>query len=87
MAQKDNEDKQAKREAKAAWEKSKSLMDVGDYRGARQMAAQVAAMVPDTDLGREAVARAEDLRIDRWAIYAGLGYGLLYLTGWLVALL
>lgn len=87
MAQKGKEDKLAKREAKSAWETSKSLMDIGDYRGAREAAAQAAALAPGSDLGTEAMARADDLRTDPWSIYAGLGFAALYLIGWLVALL
>jgi hypothetical protein len=87
MAEKDKEDKLAKREAKTVWETSKALMDVGDYRGARQAAVKVATMVPDTDLGREAALRADELRLDPWAVYAGIGFAVLYAIGWLVGLL
>ena len=44
-------------------------------------------MVPETDLGLQAGSEAEDLRIDPYALYAGIGFTVLYLLSWTLALL
>ncbi len=83
---KDEKDKAAQREAREVWDTVKQALGAGNYRKARELSLEVAKMAPDSDLGREAKSGADDLRIDSWAIYAGLGFTVLYLMGWVAAL-
>ena len=86
MSQIDQEDKEALREAREVWDSVKAALGVGNYRQARELSLKVAEMAPGTDLGRDAKNGANDLLIDPWAIYAGIGFTALYLSGWALAL-
>lgn len=86
MSQNGKEDKEAKREARELWDTVKQALGAGDYRTARELSLKVVEMSPDSDIGRQAKIGANDLLIDSWAIYAGLGFTVIYLVGWAVAL-
>lgn len=59
----------------------------GDYLTARRLAAEIVAIAPETDQGRQAAERVENLgKVDPGALYALAGTVVLYLIGWGYAL-
>ena len=79
-------DKQQKRDARELREKSRAAFAAGDYLLTQQLDAQIAQSVPDTDLSREAMREARNLKLDPWALGAGgIALGLLTLA-WLLSI-
>lgn len=68
------------------WEQAGQALGRGDYRTARKLQLEVAALGQESLLGREATADEAKLRVDAAGIYGGLGFGMLYLLAWAVTL-
>ncbi len=82
-----NGNKEAKRRAKELWEQSEEMFAGGDYLTARRLAAEIVSLAPETDQGRQAAERVQNLgRVDPGALYGLAGTALLYLIGWGYAL-
>lgn len=86
MAEAAQTEKQAKREARQLRDAARAAFALGNYGKARELDMKIVRLVPDTELGREAAAEAQNLRTDPWAIYLGLAALAIYGLGWLVAL-
>ncbi|MBI5509102.1 MAG: hypothetical protein HY903_10135 [Deltaproteobacteria bacterium] len=86
MADKDKDDKQAKRQARGLWEESRALFAAGDYRSLRALHHKLLATAPDSDVATKAKEELDNLKIEPWAIYAGAGSLVLYVLAWVVSL-
>ena len=81
-----NEDKQAKREARQLFEQARVLAEVGDYRSLRALDRRIVALAPTSDVGRQAAAELESLKLDRAGILVGVLALCLWLVAWLTSL-
>lgn len=79
-------EKDKKRRARQLRDQARSAFEAGDYHQARAFDAEVVALVGKSELGAQAFREAEQLRVDRGGIYAGLGAGALYVLAWIFAL-
>jgi len=78
--------KQQKREARQLWDLARERLAAGNYRAVRELDEKIVAMSADEDPGPKAVKELENLRVDRWVLYVGLGAVAVYATAWLYAL-
>ena len=81
------EEKQLKRETRALWEESRAAAAAGDYQKLRALDHRIVEHAPGTESAESSTLELGRLKIDPWAIYAGLGATLLYLLAWTVSLL
>lgn len=71
--QKAQEDKAARRAGRQHQNAADAAFDAGDYKTALQLYLQTVHTGPETEVGHRAMLRAQLLRIDPVAVYAGLG--------------
>ncbi len=79
-------DKQTRREAKELVSEAEALLERGDYARARDLLSKVTALAPGSEAAHKAAAALKAFALDPWAIYAGLGFALLFLLAWVAAL-
>jgi len=79
-------DKQAKHNARKVQQHAAEAMEAGDYATAGEQLRQVVKEAGDSDEGRAAAADLDNLRLDPWAVRAGVIAVVLVMLGWSLSL-